>query len=89
MTRRKLSLENDQEKAMWSLRQREANRRIVDARNNLENIYQRQRQLNETARVAEQEKRTSEIERKIEVSLLYFFHSLSTISHSKNELYVS
>lgn len=67
MTRRRLSLENEQEKAMWSLRQREANRRIVDARNNLEDIYQRQRQLNETARIAEQEKKANEIERKIEV----------------------
>lgn len=67
MTRRRLSLENDQEKSMWSVRQREANRRIVDARNNLENIYQRQRHLNEAARVAEQEKRAYEIERKIEV----------------------
>lgn len=66
MTRRRLSLENEQEKATWSLRQREANRRIVDARNNLENIYQRQRQLNESARIAEQEKKASEIERKIE-----------------------
>lgn len=66
MSRRRLSLENEQEKATWSLRQREANRRIVDARNNLENIYQRQRQLNESARIAEQEKKASEIERKIE-----------------------
>lgn len=66
MTRRRLSLENDQENAMWSLKQREANRRIVDVRNNLEDIYQRQRQLNEAARIAEQEKKANEIERKIE-----------------------
>lgn len=70
MTRRRLSLENDQEKSMWSVRQREANRRIVDARNNLENIYQRQRHLNEAARVAEQEKKAYEIERKIEVIII-------------------
>lgn len=67
MQRRRLSLENDQEKALWSLRQREANRRIVDARNNLENIYHRQRSLNEAAQIAEQEKKAYEIERKIEV----------------------
>lgn len=67
MTRRRLSLENEQEKATWSVQQREANRRIVDARNNLEKIYQRQRQLNEAARIAEQEKKAYEIDRKIEV----------------------
>ena len=66
MTRRRLSLEADQEKSHWSVRQREANRRIVDTRNNLESIYQRQRAINEVAAIAEQEKRTNEIEKKIE-----------------------
>jgi hypothetical protein len=66
MTRRRLSLENDQEKSFWSVRQREANRRIVDARNNLENIYQRQRNLNETAQIADQERKAYEIDKKIE-----------------------
>ena len=65
MTRRRLSLENDQEKSQWALRQREANRRIVDARNNLEQVYQRQRALNETAQIAEKDRRANEIEKKI------------------------
>lgn len=69
LTRRRLSLENDQEKSQWFLRQREANRRIVDTRNNLENIYQRQRNLNESAQIAEQERKANEIERKIDVGL--------------------
>lgn len=66
MTRRRLSLENDQEKSQWALRQREANRRIVDTRNNLEGIYQRQRQLNEAAQIAQKERKAQEIEKKIE-----------------------
>ena len=67
MTRRRLSAEANNEKAQWSLRQREANRRIVDTRNNLEGIYQRQRNLNEEARLASQERKAKEIESKIEV----------------------
>ena len=39
LTRRRLSLEADQEKSSFLLKQREANRRIVDTRNNLETIY--------------------------------------------------
>lgn len=69
MTRRRLSLENEQEKSRWSVRQREANRRIVDARNNLEKIYQKQRNLNEVAQIAEQERKAHEIEKKIEVRI--------------------
>jgi hypothetical protein len=54
------------------LRQREANRRIVDTRNNLEGIYQRQRNLNEEARLASQERKAKEIESKIEVRNFVF-----------------
>lgn len=68
MTRRRLSLEGDQEKSQWLLKQREANRRIVDTRNNLETIYQKQRNLNEAAQVAEKEKKAAEIDKKIEVN---------------------
>ena len=70
MTRRRLSADANQEKAQWSLRQREANRRIVDTRNNLEGIYQRQRNLNEDARLADQERKAKEIESKIDVKFL-------------------
>lgn len=63
-----MSLEADQEKSQWSVKQREANRRIVDTRNNLEKIYQRQRNLNEAAQNADTDKKAAEIERKIEVS---------------------
>jgi hypothetical protein len=66
MARRRLSLEADQEKAQWALKQREANRRIVDTRNNLESIYQRQRNLNDMAFVTDQERKSKEIEKKIE-----------------------
>ena len=72
MTRRRLSAEANNEKAQWSLRQREANRRIVDTRNNLEGIYQRQRNLNEEARLASQERKAKEIESKIEVRNFVF-----------------
>jgi len=72
MTRRRLSAEANNEKALWSLRQREANRRIVDTRNNLEGIYQRQRNLNEEARLASQERKAKEIESKIEVRNFVF-----------------
>ena len=67
MTRRRLSAEADNEKSQWSLRQREATRRIVDTKNNLESIYQRQRALNEAAMIADQERKANEIDRKIEV----------------------
>ena len=62
-----MSLEADQEKSQWLLKQREANRRIVDTRNNLENIYQKQRNLNEASQIAEKEKRAAEIDKKIDV----------------------
>lgn len=75
MTRRRLSLENDQEKSQWSVRQREANRRIVDSRNKLESIYQKQRSLNEAAQIAEKERRANEIEKKIEVIFFSFIFS--------------
>lgn len=75
MTRRRLSAENELEKAQWSLRQREANRRLVDARNKLENIFQKQRNLNEAAMIAEQDRRANQIEKKIEVFLNYLFYS--------------
>ena len=65
MTRRRLSLEDSQEKSQWALRQREANRRIVDTRNNLEHIYQRQRNLNEAAQLAANERQANEIDKKI------------------------
>ena len=65
--RRRLSLEADQEKSQWSVKQREANRRIVDTRNNLEKIYQRQRNLNQAAEIADTDKKAAQIERKIEV----------------------
>lgn len=65
-TRRRLSAEADQEKSQWSLKQREANRRIVDTRNNLEKIYQRQRNLNEAAQIKETDKKAAEIDKKIE-----------------------
>ncbi|CAF0740928.1 unnamed protein product [Brachionus calyciflorus] len=66
MTRRRLSAENDLEKSQWSLRQREAQRRIVDSRNKLESIYQKQRSLNEAATIADQDRRANDIEKKIE-----------------------
>lgn len=65
-TRRRLSAEAETEKSQWSLKQREANRRIVDTRNNLEKIYQRQRDLNEAAQIAETDKKAARIEKKIE-----------------------
>jgi hypothetical protein len=52
------------------LKQREAQRRLVDTRNNLEKIYQRQRNLNELAQIAETEKKAAEIDKKIEVSVI-------------------
>lgn len=64
-----MSLDADQEKSQWLLKQREANRRIVDTRNNLETIYQKQRNLNEAAQIAEKEKKAAEIDKKIEVYL--------------------
>ena len=72
MTRRRLSLENEQDKAQWSMRQREANRRIVDTRNNLESIYERQRNLNNAAYIADLEKKQSEIDKKIQVLRICF-----------------
>jgi hypothetical protein len=76
-----LSLEADQEKSQWLLKQREANRRIVDTRNNLENIYQKQRNLNEASQIAEKEKKAAEIDKKIEVlnNLTFFFYYLSSL----------
>ncbi len=68
MSRRKLSLDNENHAASWSMKQREANRRIVDTRNNLEKIYERQRNLNEAARIAELERRNQEIDKKIQVN---------------------
>jgi hypothetical protein len=65
-SRRKLSLEADQDRSIWSMKQREANRRIVDTRNNLETIHNKQRALNENARVLEQQKRANQINKKIE-----------------------
>ncbi len=65
-TRRRLSAEVEQEKSSWSLKQREANRRIVDTRNNLEKIYERQRNLNEAAQIADTDKKAAQIEKKIE-----------------------
>ena len=84
MTRRRLSAEANNEKAQWSLRQREANRRIVDTRNNLEGIYQRQRNLNEEARLASQERKAKEIESKIEVRNFVFKKSFIKIDFRKN-----
>lgn len=69
MTRRRLSHEAQTEKSNWLLRQREATRRIADTRNNLESIYQRQRNMNETVQIAEQERKANEIAKKIEVFL--------------------
>jgi len=66
MSRRRLSLEAEQENSQWALKQREAQRRIVDTRNNLENIYHKQRSLNEAAAIAEQEARAKEIEKKVQ-----------------------
>lgn len=66
MTRRRLSLETDQEKSQWSMKQREANRRIVDTRNNLERIYEKQRNLNNAAQIADLEKKQHEIDKKIQ-----------------------
>ncbi len=76
-----MSLEADQEKSQWLLKQREANRRIVDTRNNLENIYQKQRNLNEASQIAEKEKKAAEIDKKIEVlnNLTFFFYYLSSL----------
>lgn len=65
-TRRRLSAGAEEEKSKWSLKQREANRRIVDTRNNLEKIYQRQRDLNEAAQIKDTDKKAAEIEKKIE-----------------------
>ena len=67
LTRRRLSIEADQEKSNFLLKQREANRRIVDTKNNLETIYQKQRNLNEAAQIAEKDKKAAEIDKKIEV----------------------
>ena len=67
MTRRRLSHEAQVDKSNWLLRQREATRRIADTRNNLESIYQRQKNMNETVHIAEQERKANEIAKKIEV----------------------
>ncbi len=84
MTRRRLSLENEQEKAQWSMRNREANRRIVDTRNNLESIYERQRNLNNAAYVVDLERKQTEIDKKIQVALnvilLYNYHVCKLLS---------
>jgi len=66
MTRRRLSHEAQVDKSNWLLRQREATRRIADTRNNLESIYQRQKNMNETVQIADQERKANEIAKKIE-----------------------
>ena len=74
-SRRRLSLEVEQEKSQWSLKQREAQRRLVDTRNNLEKIYQRQRNLNELAQIADMDRKAADIEKKIEVLISKFDYS--------------
>lgn len=66
LNRRRLSHEAVVEKSSWGLKQREATRRIVDTRNNLENIYQRQKKINETFQTAEMDRKQQEIIKNIE-----------------------
>ena len=70
LNRRRLSHEATVEKSSWSLKQREANRRIVDTRNNLENIYQRQKKINEDFQINEMDRKAQEIIKNIEVCRL-------------------
>ena len=67
LNRRRLSHEAVVEKSSWGLKQREATRRIVDTRNNLESIYQRQKKINETFQTAEMDRKAQEIIKNIEV----------------------
>jgi hypothetical protein len=64
------------------MKNREANRRIVDTRNNLESIYERQRGLNNAAYVADLEKKQSEIDKKIQVKRLSNFKWISCVFKS-------
>jgi hypothetical protein len=66
LTRRRLSNEAVIAKSQIQVKKREAIRRINDTQNNLQQIYTKQRNLNELASISQQDKKGQEIIRKIE-----------------------
>ncbi|CAF2937639.1 unnamed protein product, partial [Rotaria sp. Silwood2] len=61
LERRRLSADVTLHRSMLDLKQREALRRIVDTKNQLETIYTKQRELNQNAAIAEQDRRAAEL----------------------------
>ncbi|CAF4994130.1 unnamed protein product [Rotaria sp. Silwood1] len=61
LERRRLSADVTFHRSMLDLKQREALRRIVDTKNRLETIYTKQRELNQNAAIAEQDRRAAEL----------------------------
>ncbi|CAF3383362.1 unnamed protein product [Rotaria socialis] len=61
LERRRLSADATLHRSMLDLKQREALRRIVDTKNRLEVIYTKQRELNQNAAIAEQDRRAAEL----------------------------
>jgi len=61
LERRRLSADVTLHRSMLDLKQREARRRIVDTKNRLETIYTKQRELNQNAAIAEQDRRAAEL----------------------------
>jgi hypothetical protein len=71
LTRRRLSHEALTQKSDWMLREREAKRRLIDYRNNLEDIYAKQYNIIETADNTERHQNALAIKEKLEVMLLF------------------
>ncbi|UJR27696.1 hypothetical protein I4U23_008973 [Adineta vaga] len=70
LERRRLSGDMASRHSMLDLKQREALRRIGDTRNRLETIYTKQRQLNANAAAIEKDRRTNQLNSKMNVCLL-------------------
>ncbi|UJR21744.1 hypothetical protein I4U23_024819 [Adineta vaga] len=65
LERRRLSADVTLNRSLIDLKQREAARRIIDTKNRLETIYAKQRELNQDAAVAQQDRRAAELMAKI------------------------
>ncbi|CAF0987488.1 unnamed protein product [Adineta ricciae] len=65
LERRRLSVDVTLNRSLIDLKQREAARRIIDAKNRLETIYAKQRELNQDAAIALQDRRAAELMAKI------------------------
>ncbi|CAF5209827.1 unnamed protein product [Rotaria magnacalcarata] len=72
LERRRLSADATLHRSMLDLKQREALRRIVDTKNRLEVIYIKQRELNQNAAIAEQDRRAAELMTKMAVCIRFF-----------------